>query len=370
MRFVRVLLGLFVLATFGCRSHQLARDQDHIRTAVLDLHTNQIMDNLIRINQGLPIIQLDYQHMTGTVTQTANAGVNGSDTVVGTSNTPFAGLVPASSLPNFVRAVTHVFGYTAGANQVNQLTLNAEPVTDPEVYNAYFGFLKGKDGRVNFMVTSEPPAPEEALIVRCGKLGCNDFEGCPKKHRHKVYYWVPCAAKSDFFLLSLHAVALRGQPVQVSPTFDVAVTDILRIDTADKTAYTVRLKIDKKIPNDVGYIIAPVSNLLTGDGDLNIKRNTEDGVEPADPQNPTAPALSEKQLTNVLVVEFNLNQLGKKRDGNPLKLADVLKDLSGKNIRVRLSNFVPSGPRTERVFEEIRYQLELNRLTQFQLLPR
>ena len=70
MRRMTLLLPLLlVMGGAGCRSTQLAQDQDQFRARLLDLYTNQIMDNLVRADQGLPIIQVDYTKITGTITQ-------------------------------------------------------------------------------------------------------------------------------------------------------------------------------------------------------------------------------------------------------------------------------------------------------------
>src|SRR5436190_17301613 len=59
---------LCCLALSGCAVKQLNADHDKIRTALLDLYTNQIIDNLVRASHGLPIIQLDYTNATALVT--------------------------------------------------------------------------------------------------------------------------------------------------------------------------------------------------------------------------------------------------------------------------------------------------------------
>jgi len=51
-----VVCGILLLT--GCRARQLCQDQDRIRCCVLDLYTNQIMDNLVRLHQCLPIVQM------------------------------------------------------------------------------------------------------------------------------------------------------------------------------------------------------------------------------------------------------------------------------------------------------------------------
>ena len=54
-----IVVGLLA-AIAGCRTEQLRYDQDQMRQAVLDLYTNQIMDNLIRAYCGMPMVQIDY----------------------------------------------------------------------------------------------------------------------------------------------------------------------------------------------------------------------------------------------------------------------------------------------------------------------
>ena len=87
---------------------------------------------------------------------------------------------------------------------------------------------------------------------------------CPKKHHNKVYYWVPCAFKLDFFKLSLYTVALRGQPTPFSPEFEVTVKGFKNIQPNGviKGAYDMVMKIDKKIPNDTGFMIATVKGRI------------------------------------------------------------------------------------------------------------
>jgi len=82
-------LGLLLVAflgLFGCRSQQLACDQNKFRCQILDLYTDQIMDNLIRVDQGLPIVQMDYTNIVGTITQNGSAGVTDAYTQT-TTNT-------------------------------------------------------------------------------------------------------------------------------------------------------------------------------------------------------------------------------------------------------------------------------------------
>jgi hypothetical protein len=103
--FGRLLFVLvFVLLTGGCRPQQLQTDQDRFRCALLQMETNQFMDNLVRAYNGLPIVHMDYSAITGTVTQNPSGQISGSSQLAGG---PF----------------TSMFAYMVGASQTNQLTV-------------------------------------------------------------------------------------------------------------------------------------------------------------------------------------------------------------------------------------------------------
>src|SRR5438046_1026750 len=81
LAFVSLLIALIS----GCAVYDLHRDQDQMRQALLDLYTDQIMDNLIRASNGMPIVQLDYSNATGTITCKQNASFGEDQTVTRTN---------------------------------------------------------------------------------------------------------------------------------------------------------------------------------------------------------------------------------------------------------------------------------------------
>jgi hypothetical protein len=376
MRRVPSFVLVLLIAGAGCRSQQLAQDQDHIRHAYLELQTNQIMDNLIRARRGLPIVHLDYNHMTGTVTDTAAGGVSGSNTGVGATTAPFK----ATAAPTFAavtRTFTNVFNYTASGMQVNQLTINAEPVLNaPEVYNAYLEFLKDP---AHLVESAEPPPPHEALIVRCRERDCCDPDCAPVKCRAKVYYWVPCAYRGEFFALCLRAVALRGQATPVSPNFEVTVTGFADVKAGKVDgSFEAVVIFDKKVPDDTGYMIATVKGrridspaLLKlrkmhpkGKGEAAADDKAKDGEKKAEATpDESAKGKDGPATTDRMRLSFNVNTL----NIDKLDAEAVIKELTGQKVALRLDNFYPSGTPTDRLLEDIRFQLELNRLGQFQL---
>jgi hypothetical protein len=211
--------------------------------------------------------------------------------------------------------------------------------------------------------TPYPPSPDEAVIVRCAEAGCADAGCAQGKHRPLVYFWVPCASKDDFLKLSLYTVALRGAPVEVSPNFDVTILgfnpkDLEKSQDAAGKIYRVRFKIDQAVPNDDGFLIATLKGrLYNSPNDLRVLHN--DAIEIAQPGK-----LTDREKTDELVLVFNLDSLGL------AKVDDLVGALAGQKVGIRLNNFAPGGSRTDRLLEDIRYQLELNRLQQVQLLGR
>src|SRR5438874_13816914 len=84
-RLISLIVWMFGMGSIGCAVHELHNDQDKIRCALLDLYTNQIIDNLIRASNGMPIIQLDYSNAQASITVKETGSL--SDSVVTTRST-------------------------------------------------------------------------------------------------------------------------------------------------------------------------------------------------------------------------------------------------------------------------------------------
>lgn len=352
-----ISLGAAIVATSafaGCRSVELAHDQDHIRAAVMELHTNQIMDNLIRYRQGLPILQLDYLHMTGTVTDTKTGSLGGTQTLVTNKSLT----VPTTAL-TIGRMFTNVFTWNALATKVNQLTITAEPVTSsPEVYKAYQKFMKDPS---HLIMTPEPPPPGQALQIRsvamCGGESCSHW-----KHHPVAYYWVPCAYRDEFRELALRAVAMRGAAAQTSPVFEVSVTGYdpdLTLVNPDKRTYRVKITLDKKIPNLPGYMIATVRGARYGRPDELLIDKLGSGDLTAE----SPDAGDDVPTTKQVYLTFSLKDLN-----SPLGVNEFLADLTtpGKKVQIYLENYVPPDLTTGAPSDDSRAVLDLIRLQQLQ----
>ena len=203
-----------------------------------------------------------------------------------------------------------------------------------------------------------------------------------------MYYWVPSVYRTEFQTLCMHTVAIRGDLGAAISTFDVtilgldAIPDCLPPAAAEGDAagkricyeevtegqLHLRIKIDKKIPNDTGYIEATIGgHVITGKDVLMLTPNTD--TAPAEAGRP----VSEKQKTDVLDLRLSLADIGlvsKDADDDSKEVKDAVarveKDLQGQKVKIHLRSFIPTGSQTDVLLEGLRTQLELSRLGQMQ----
>lgn len=332
-RFVAACLCWLVLALSGCGGRQLCQDQEKIRCCLLDLYTNQIMDNLIRASNGLPIIQVDYSDMVATVTVQANGTLSGSQQVADT--TLFT--LPAKTL-QMTRAITTGLTYGTTGGDVNQLVMHANPVlNNNEVYDAYLQFL-GAPG--SLMATCDPPPPGAAHLVRC---------------RGKTYCWVPNEPKFKalFLRLALVTTAQRGQPLAAPPPyFENTVTDVVPpiqhdvIHNVDRL--TARLA-KKNLPSGAGFLEVTLKGKPF--------RFVVSGYE-GEPGKPVAPG----DRTDRLVVIYRPADYPEDFKGVAVEQFGTM--LKSQPVKIYLHNFQPQVPSTQDLLQGIQNRLEDIRLNQ------
>jgi hypothetical protein len=253
MRRHLLAFSIGILFIQGCAVHELRSDQERIRATLVELNTNQVLDNLVRASKGLPIIQIDYTNASASVTLEETANI--SDAVTTTNAT---GLM--STIAKVGAAATTSFAVTAAtlntlipsmtALHTNQIGISGTPVlTSNELYDAYLAYL-GEPGRLQ--VTACPPAPGEAHLC---------------KRYHKCYYWVPVHAKEAFYELATVVTAQRDRMLR-PPDDYVVILDGSKIDRptpkkkGEKTGFEfvatkgLFVAIDKAVPNpDSGGIV-------------------------------------------------------------------------------------------------------------------
>jgi hypothetical protein len=236
-----VLLAM-VVAMGGCRSSALQKDQDRFRQTILDSYTNQIMDNLIRASNAMPIVQMDFTNITGTVTDVGSAGTNPSTTTTGTTQLTFAGF--KTLMQRFTeRMIASTAAGSFSASRQQQLSVTGVPVIDkPEIYRAYLDFL---DKPGSLVRDCNPPPPELAHIVR--KVG-------------DTYFYVPATYKREFFQLVLKTTVMRTEPTAPSETFKSKVAKAVVKPPAPgdtglrSSVHELTLTLVKPIPNDSGTL--------------------------------------------------------------------------------------------------------------------
>jgi hypothetical protein len=315
--FIVAIVTLLLLAFGGCRAKQLQHDQETFRDSLLDMETNQIVDNLIRAKLGLPIVHVDYDRVSGTVTHSGTADVRGSYTDV------VAG------------AITRMLSVVVIAKQDNQLAVNATPVRDkPGIYLAYLQYLDIEDGLIQ---SHEPPPPGAAHI-------CREYCG--------GYYWVPIHRAGNFFELSMRVSGLRDNILHPPAYYELTIRGVAGVKppTPDPmmapaigSQHEFLIDLLEPLPrNDRGTAtlviegkVVPVS-FFTGPG--------PDG-EP----------------TQQLRIEFTF---GPDIDGGQIPVHPRVFEtsLAGQKIKFYPARFSPEPPKRDKLLEQIRDELNSLRL--------
>lgn len=300
----------------GCAVNQLRRDQDKIRVALLDLYTNQIIDNLIRASNGMPIIQIDYTNATGTITAKQTASF--SDVQAATKSSVLA--LPAATA-SLTRTIVTTISGGLGAEHTNQVAVTGTPVTTSnEVYDAYLEFLSYPDSLV---VSCDPPPPGAAHICKeCGGM----------------FYWVPVEYRKEFFRLSLLTTAQRGKALSTPDDF-YTVTLQKVTNEEDGQFDTVKLltvELDKKIPTDVGTIKLTFDNT-----------EVQYDIKPYEPEDGSSPSEANQV---VLVLD-----LTRSKDASTVAAFEEHLPMTGE---VYLLHHQPKPPTTEELLQRVNFQLQ------------
>lgn len=325
---IRPRLHLLLVTTVvlcGCRAAQIQSDQDRFRSALLDMLTNQVMDNLVRAHNGYPIIQLDYTRATGTVSHSAAANLGGGLSV--SDDRTIAGAAITVG-----RYITDSLSYGISGDQYNQLTVTAEPVlNNNEVYDAYLDFLKpDPEFGPRLVATMEPPPSNAAHIVReCGEM----------------YYWVPVGFKYDFLELALATTVQRGRALSIPEFFEATVVSIGPHFDEDglPDRLFAEITLSTSLHNDSGTLFTRIGG-----------QKHEFRLAP----NPNAGRAGAQ--TNTLLI--NRNATPQLSDNLRHNIEHLRVAMSGEQVRIMLDSFQPTLPTTRDRIEGLRAELEQIRL--------
>jgi hypothetical protein len=127
--------GILLLFT-GCQAAQVAHDGKNVRQALLDIYTDQVMDNLIRAKSHEAFVQLAYRDLL--VQDLDSFQGNVSD--VGLSQ-QLKNKGPTGLLTSAARTVTNTLTVGATAKRDKTMSFHADPITDKnDIYELYLAF--------------------------------------------------------------------------------------------------------------------------------------------------------------------------------------------------------------------------------------
>jgi hypothetical protein len=365
---VFAIIGATLAFNGGCRSQQLGKDQNQFRQVLLEMQEDQLMDNLIRARNRMPLLHLDFTNITGTVTHSGTASVGGGPTGTRTSTFVKPTMTTAGSL---VRVASQTFTYGVNASQINQLTVTANPVVDNSaLYLAYVNFVE-RPGRL--IDSCDPPPPGAAHIVR---------------QSGKQFYWVPVEYRNEFMEVALRTNGVRTDPSDSAAYYEATVTGATNIvppsgsppkggTVAVTLGVTGVLPKDDGVPNDRGWMTAVIKGR-----EWRFKLVETRLIDlPADVQRQYKDKKDDEykngSLTRTLKIRYIFDptdQSNKEREDKddlpsaPFLPGEVAEALAGRVVRIELYHYKPTAPAMDDTLGSIRTQTELLRLNQLQLL--
>jgi hypothetical protein len=180
--------ALLILLMPGCLGRQVASDGSNFRQALLDMYTDQAINNLIAARSNRPFVQLAYHDLNITDTQMAKLGLSNEVDPTHTSTV----IAATGALLNSMRMVTDTLGFSASLECDRQFNFKADPAANsPDIYDYYQAFA------LDTGLLRE--SPEEPCVGVYLKKKCGD-----------TWYWIPSEASSLFLQLVLKTAFLRG----------------------------------------------------------------------------------------------------------------------------------------------------------------
>jgi hypothetical protein len=211
----------------GCTAmqstHQVKLDHAQLREVLMDYHDDQILDNLIRAQNGLPIVHFDFSHITAQVTTKVSPSIGGSrtstdmnsttpgsTTASDSTTTAAAGQTVVNTVAKttalaggVVHTIMKPFNWGVSADRTNVVNVDVNPVlTDKTIYDAYTKFLRENPGGLS----SSPNKPAATDVL----LG-------PKRWRDGQHYWVSTRYRDQIYALG-YAIVARADGTKKSET--------------------------------------------------------------------------------------------------------------------------------------------------------
>lgn len=227
------LLFIALLSFAGCLAHQVAKDGNGLRQVLIDLYTDQAMDNLIRAHENRPFVQLAYTSLdVHDVNKcTATAGSNELDFAHGKSK-DLTKAIPAISLSRSFMG-KFLLGGTDESDRT--ISFHADPITDRNyVYEKYLAF-----------------ASNPQLFSASGSKPCCPV--CISRKWDDKWFWVPCSAASEFQKLILET-SLTAPEATSQIYWDTTVVELHAVQGANGSPGEYQVTLHDNIPNDYGLM--------------------------------------------------------------------------------------------------------------------
>jgi hypothetical protein len=222
------LVAFACLFSSGCLSRQVAEDGKGLRHAVLDMYTDQLMDNLIRAHSDMPFVQLAYSGLTVQDTDQLRGEAAAGGHIDRTQETGFTAAIART----LTRLTHHEFSVGGSAQREKQMSFTADPVTDQnDIYEAYITFAKNPA----LLVASDAPPPGPVHILKqCGKR----------------YYWVPVEASQEFLALAMQTTFMRGPETAPPAAYERTILSLGEVQTAKEgDTINANLYFNEPLPN-------------------------------------------------------------------------------------------------------------------------
>ncbi len=292
----RILPFLCVIALMpGCLARQVARDGVHMRQALLDMYTDQVMDNLIRAHNNMPFVQVAYADIT----------VQDNDEVRGAANA--GGNLTEQVLPVVVRQFERVTGIEGSATRSRTMSFIANPITDQnDIYEAYMEFARDPE---RFVVSKDDPGCE-AHIVRRNK---------------KLYYWVPADAGPAFLDLTLKTTFMRGPETAPPSAYEVTILDAKATPTGIGDFRSAKITFSPDIRNSDATMVVRLASGTHRIHLLQANQRVQDGK-------------------NVNIAKGDMTNVLQTKAWSPTAQGYTENDLNGAKARIYSHEYPPDAP--------------------------
>jgi hypothetical protein len=315
-----------------------------VRLALLEMYTDQAMDNLIRAHCGMPFVQMAYSDLLVQNYDSLTASASDVASREGVRNTG-----PLGQLVSLARTFSNQFTVIGSGRLDKTISFKANPITDRnDIYALYLAFAN--DPSLFCQTDKEPPCPVHIMKKCNGK-----------------YWWVPQDAGASFQQLVLQTSFLR--PVDPAPPqtwWDVKVVSVTRKTKEDWVTpvpenalgqFFYLVTFDRKVRNGDGRLeVALASGRAVRVGILHVSILPPKGGKPAE-------AIGEGDEVDTLQAFWVPNELSLAAD-----------ELMNRPAKLFLNNYPPPLPQPTPGLSQIqntldRIQLNLNNLNNLRTIP-